>query len=238
MSEFKSHEFAPFNGRSGFPLLLSAWGLTGNAVEVGTHRGEFAHTLLHNWPGHLTCVDPWSIPDGYGDQARLLPSLGGNGFDRWADYRECRDRLNGFGDRVSYRVLTSVEAAPHFVDESLDFVYVDGDHRKEQVALDLELWWPKLKPGGVLAGHDYVTLNDPTGYPGIGVREAVDEFVQFRNVPGTYEQLTVFVVREFTDQPWSWYLVKPVPPQAPEVVTDDRTGSTTEDGPAGSETGG
>jgi predicted O-methyltransferase YrrM len=43
----------------------------------------------------------------------------------------------------------------NFENESLDFIFVDGDHSWEGVKNDIVLWWPKLKPGGVMAGHDY-----------------------------------------------------------------------------------
>jgi len=43
-----------------------------------------------------------------------------------------------------------------------DFIYVDARHDFKGVTLDLELYWPKLKVGGIIAGHDYVT-NDETG---------------------------------------------------------------------------
>lgn len=42
-----------------------------------------------------------------------------------------------------------------FADNSLDFVFIDGDHSSEAIARDINMWWPKVKEGGVLAGHDY-----------------------------------------------------------------------------------
>lgn len=45
-------------------------------------------------------------------------------------------------------------AAGHYLDESLDFVFVDAGHTTETVLKDLDAWWPKIKPGGMLAGHD------------------------------------------------------------------------------------
>jgi predicted O-methyltransferase YrrM len=43
----------------------------------------------------------------------------------------------------------------NFENESLDFIYIDGDHSWTGVKNDITLWWPKLKPGGIMAGHDY-----------------------------------------------------------------------------------
>ena len=61
----------------------------------------------------------------------------------------------------------SVSAAKHFEDNSLDFVFIDADHSYESVLSDLHAWHSKVKPGGILAGHDY---------PQEGVAAAVNEF--------------------------------------------------------------
>lgn len=48
----------------------------------------------------------------------------------------------------------SLEAAATYADRSLDFVWLDGDHHTADLARELDAWWPKVKPGGILAGHD------------------------------------------------------------------------------------
>lgn len=50
---------------------------------------------------------------------------------------------------------SSVEAAKDFPDESLDAVYIDGAHEEEFVREDIRTWRRKLKPGGILSGHDF-----------------------------------------------------------------------------------
>lgn len=64
----------------------------------------------------------------------------------------------------------SVEAASLFPDHSLDLLFVDGDHSLAGCYADLLAWSPKLRPGGVFFGHDYV--------PGEGVHQAVERFTQ------------------------------------------------------------
>lgn len=49
----------------------------------------------------------------------------------------------------------SADSAQRFDDGSVDFVYVDASHEYEGVKRDLNAWWPKLRPGGVLAGDDW-----------------------------------------------------------------------------------
>jgi hypothetical protein len=60
----------------------------------------------------------------------------------------------GVADHVIPMQMTSVEAAATFADGSVDRVMVDGDHSAEAVQADLDAWWPKLKPGGEMVGHD------------------------------------------------------------------------------------
>lgn len=49
----------------------------------------------------------------------------------------------------------SVEASSLYADKSLDFVFIDAEHKYEFVIKDILSWLPKVKNGGVIAGHDY-----------------------------------------------------------------------------------
>ena len=74
----------------------------------------------------------------------------------------------------------SEAAAVDFQEGFFDFICIDAGHEYENVARDLEVWWPKLKVGGMLAGDDFVDLHD-TAYafkvtPNIGVKSAVANF--------------------------------------------------------------
>lgn len=53
----------------------------------------------------------------------------------------------------------SVIASKKYEDESLDFVFIDGNHSFEEVVLDINNWLPKIKKNGILAGHDYTDEN-------------------------------------------------------------------------------
>jgi len=70
--------------------------------------------------------------------------------------------------------VRSTDAAALFPDGSLDFAFVDADHSYAAVRADLSAWWPKVRAGGLLCGHDYGVYGDATGE--WGVRRAVDEF--------------------------------------------------------------
>jgi predicted O-methyltransferase YrrM len=65
---------------------------------------------------------------------------------------------------------TSDDAAELFEDGSMDFIFVDGLHTYEQVLKDCQNYWPKLKSGGYLIGHDYTKIQD--------VNRAATEFIK------------------------------------------------------------
>lgn len=64
--------------------------------------------------------------------------------------------------------MRSTEAAAHFEDSSVEFVFIDASHDFDSVSADIEAWFPKVRTGGVIGGHDY------PGWP--GVRNAVDQW--------------------------------------------------------------
>lgn len=193
---------APISTRNQFGRLLTSMGLTAWAVEVGTHRGEFAEVLLSQWPGVLYCVDPWENLPGYGSQAKDLRAIGGDGVDRDADLAACRERLARFGGRAMMRKATSVEMASRILDGMLDFAFIDGDHSRPMVEQDLRIWWPRLRAGGVLAAHDWLCPGEYGGGHGAAVQPAVLEFAELQGVD-------VQVVAEENGLPWTAFLIKP-----------------------------
>ena len=78
----------------------------------------------------------------------------------------------GVDELVIPVVTTSARAARLFQPVTVDFCFIDADHSYESVLADLRTWWPKVKPGGTLAGHDY-RQSDPWL---VGVTPAVHEF--------------------------------------------------------------
>lgn len=188
---------ADFIERNNFPDFLNRMGLTGEGVEVGTHRGEYAHQILKGWHGRkLYCVDPWAVPPGYEPQVKYL----GNG-SRDEHYAEARNRLRKHSDRVLLLRELSVAASEEFDDESLDFVYLDGDHTAEAVRADLIAWWPKIKPGGVLAGHDIICPGEDGGGWGAEIQPVVAEFAR-------QKEIDIHLIVEILCLPWSYYLQK------------------------------
>lgn len=198
---------APFRGRINIATMLNDMGLTGIAVEVGTHRGEFAAALRSRWDGSiLHCVDPWAVMPSYEAQARFLPAIGGDGVNREADMRAARNILDNTGLDYALHRMTSREFADRTEPESLDFVFLDGDHEPPVCNEDVFLWWHKLRRGGVLAGHDVVSPMSGRGCEDAWdtwIQPAVFQFAAPRGLP------IHLVPEEDPTQPWSYYLIKP-----------------------------
>lgn len=157
------HEASWRLGYDAFPNVLNKLGLTRGA-EIGVAFGGHSEAILNNTSvTKLYAIDSYKHRPEYDDPMNLPQPV----FDRL--YERTGQRLSGFGDRVQQIRLDSVEAAPH-INEPLDFVYIDGDHSYEGVRADLEAYFPLIREGGIIAGHDY-------GQPAFpGVKAAADHF--------------------------------------------------------------
>ena len=69
------------------------------------------------------------------------------------------EKLSQYKSRASLIVLPSIIAAEEFKDESLDFVFIDGDHRESFARADIAVWAPKVKHTGYVTGHDWKFLS-------------------------------------------------------------------------------
>lgn len=79
----------------------------------------------------------------------------------------------------------SMEAVKDFADESLDFVYIDGNHAFKYVVEDIHEWSKKVKKGGVISGHDYyINTNRPPGI--LDVRYVINAYTAAKKIPKWY----------------------------------------------------
>jgi SAM-dependent methyltransferase len=113
-------------------------------VEIGTQQDIHAETLCKNNPGmHLYCVDPWESYAGYTEHANEMEDF----------YETSQKRLSIYQCTLLKKM--SMDALADFKDKSLDFVYIDGGHDFKNVANDIIEWPRKVRPGGMVFGHDY-----------------------------------------------------------------------------------
>jgi len=132
-------------------------------VEVGSWRGRSSvymgvEIVNSGKQIDLVCVDTWegSVEHQGWD---ILEDDG-----LWKDFLKNIEPLKGV---ITPFRMTSLEGAMEFKDESLDFVFIDAAHDYQSVKEDIEAWYPKVKEGGVISGHDYPEWE--------GVKKAVDE---------------------------------------------------------------
>ncbi len=180
--------------REDFGEFLNRRGLLGEAAEIGVQRGLFSRTLLDRWKGkRLHLVDPWQhFSDGYLDIGNVSDS------EHEACLQAAKDNLAPHAGRYQIHRKCSLDAVSEFADESLDFVYVDANHSYQGALEDMLAWFPKIRPGGLFAGHDYLDGTLPAGE--FGVKSAVR----------TFECQTGLIACGTQDPPWpSWYLTKP-----------------------------
>ena len=152
--------------------LLNDLGLNGEAAELGVYRGKYSEEILSIWkpPGRLHLIDIWEEIDNYN-------------YIRNSDMNKTINRLKKFGaDRYNLVKKYTTEAALIYPDNYFDFIYLDASHTYESARRDIQMWWPKLKQGGIFAGDDYIIGNyEPAGYR-FGVKDAVDEFASIYNL--------------------------------------------------------
>jgi predicted O-methyltransferase YrrM len=145
--------------------------------EIGSYAGESAEVFARSF-SEVHCVDPWSDLTMFGVHDAA-----------WVE-KDFDQRTRPLKNVTKHK-CTSREAAKEVPDLSLDFVYVDAMHDMISVMRDLSLWWPKVRPGRCIGGHDHM----PNYFAWTDVAEAVDQFFHGR------------LPQVFPDS--SWVMVKP-----------------------------
>ena len=140
-------------------------------VEIGTKAGRNAEHICMSMPGvDLAVVDPWI---GYGDDRRYQDPEKHEGF-----YQDACKRLEPY--KVKVVRAKSMDAVGDFALESLDFVYIDGNHCFDYVMEDLIAWNRRVKPGGIVSGHDYYKFKKG------GVVDAVNSYVKSNKISALF----------------------------------------------------
>lgn len=118
-----------------------------NMLEIGCYAGESTEVWCKRF-NNVIAIDPWLSGKGY-DSNDIASKNMSNGIEKQFD-----NRMKSYKNIIkiknfSYNVCNSIE------DNSLDFVYIDGEHTYDGVMRDIELFLPKIKTGGYIGGHDY-----------------------------------------------------------------------------------
>jgi hypothetical protein len=142
-------------------------------VEIGVQKGFHAQQMLTVLkPTLLLLVDRWGVPKiGYsGKNTTQDEELKFN-----INYRELRRRM-GYPTPVKIAHGYSLDVVKTQPDNEFAVVYVDADHSFDAVLADLESWWCKVAPGGILCGHDWGYRTTPDVAP------AVKRFMRARDL--------------------------------------------------------
>jgi len=131
-----------------------------NGVEIGVFRGEHSKAMLDALASlKLTCVDMWELHSEQKSDYTNHEIIMNKRFEdiEYAKsvHNDAEQKLKPYGTRAKIVQENSIKAAKMFNDESLDFVYFDGDHSYEGCFADMIAWYPKIKNDGYLCGHDY-----------------------------------------------------------------------------------
>ena len=144
---------AQTSARSLIPLIaLHGENLVG--AEIGVCRADNFLTLLHNCPNIKTLygVDSYKPYVDF-----LVPgSVNQREADECKAIAELRRKYSGCEEKIIFYEEDSIAAAERIEDESLDFVFLDAYLSYEQVVRELFAWYPKVKNGGLVSGHDWV----------------------------------------------------------------------------------
>lgn len=167
------------NSRLDFGKYLAEKNMLGAAAEIGVAAGDYSLSILGWGITTLYLVDLW----------KHVPNIKGSlGLDQQTHdeaYNAMLARLKDHMDRVVILRGWSHQECDKVPDGSLDFFHLDSTHEAEDQNLpdgvvpgtlrELDCWWPKLKPGGIASGHDYLASE-------YTVKRAADEFAARRGL--------------------------------------------------------
>ena len=141
-------------------------------VEVGIGYGFHAKEILDNTNVEkLYLVDPMSY---YPNDQFATDVINFGGFELLV--KNIKNHLSLHEDRYTWFRNKSLEISnQQILDNSIDAIFIDGDHSYNAVSKDLEFWWKKLRKGGWLLGDDYNSCHP-------GTTQAVDEFSKNNNL--------------------------------------------------------
>ncbi len=181
---------------------LFGWLKFSTGAEIGTEYGIYAETLCKANPElQLICVDPWQTYAEYREHTTQP------GLDHM--YEATKERLAPY--KCTIMKMRSNEAVDSIPDESLDFVYLDGNHNIQFIINDLHAWEKKVRSGGIIAGHDYRKFKLKGGIPNRShhIIEAVNAYVEAYSIkPWFIIGANAVIEGQKRDKSRSWMWIK------------------------------
>lgn len=157
--------------------LLSALPPKGICAEIGVAQGAFARAILQNaQPSMLHLIDPWEYQDDeeYKADRNNVPNKENE--ERFNNIQQlCKDEIQNGTVKVHRAFSENIVST--FKDGYFDWIYIDAVHTYQAVRIDLENFYPKVKEGGLILGHDFTNRIGPTRQH-FGVVAAVIDFLR------------------------------------------------------------
>ena len=155
--------------------MVYEFGDNSHFVEVGSWKGRSASYMaveINNSGFNIKfdCIDTWK---GSIEHQQCIEVIE----DRL--YEVFLNNIEPVKHLINPIRKASIDASKEYRDNSLDFVFIDGSHEYEDVLDDLRYWLPKVKPGGILAGHDY-----PYHPPIVSALSTFFKKEEYRSYPG------------------------------------------------------
>ena len=141
-----------FQTRYDIGTILESEGLN-SGVELGVQLGHYAAEILKRWPRcrEYVLVDLWAKQENYFDGANVDNSIQNEILNT------AMQSTSPWKDKIRVCRNYTTACAINYPDNHFDWVYVDARHDRQGVTEDLTTWWPKLRNGGLMCGHDFVT---------------------------------------------------------------------------------
>jgi hypothetical protein len=194
--------------RNALYTLFAALGFT-KGCEVGVEKGKNAQEMFERIPNlKLYAVDPYRQHLQYGYEAKAYLS-------RWDDRylrmvkRQAKKRLENRNAVIIEKF--SEEAVKDILDNSLDFVYIDGDHSYDFVMQDIIIWGRKVRTGGIISGHDYFYDNDKLGRQA-KVTQAVNDYTRVHGIEFYITKEDKYIKKGDTPPSWFWVKTEDISP--------------------------
>lgn len=134
--------------RPALQQLISKKDLVG--AEIGVQFGKNAKTILDNLDIKLLYLVDSYIP--YPNVSGAGNGMAGTKESHEETFKKAKEKLSIY-DNIKWIRKYSWDAIED-IEDDLDFVYIDGDHRYDTVIKDISLYYPKIKTGGLICGHD------------------------------------------------------------------------------------
>ena len=184
------------NSNTDVSSIIHSINLLGNdliGAEIGVFQAESFLALLHNCPTIKTLygVDSYQPytdylrNSGYADGTPMY-RMGQKEIEYAKLLSYHRQKYSGFSEKINFLEMDSNDAAKKIEDDSLDFIFIDTYLTYQQAVNDLSVWYPKVKSGGLFAGHDWISHD---------IKKAVTEYRANNNI---HSVISIF------DNVWMW----------------------------------